>query len=130
MAWLKNTLLASAFLLTACAAKFDPVEHGRVIDIKHQASEALARGHCADHNMAKTVAERINSDTAWLVFYSQHIPKNQSMETMSLELQRITQEFAQRYQTGTPSRVYCELKLKNIITVVGVIQQTNARRAR
>ena len=42
-----------------------------------------------------------------------------------------TDDFARRYSQPTaPSRVFCELKLKNILTQIETIQHTNARRPR
>lgn len=126
----KLLLLASAFLV-ACAAKFDPVEHGRLVEVRHHAAEALERSYCSVPEQAKHTAQKLDSDAGWLLFYSQYTPKNESMQTMSAELKKITHDFAQRYQQSTaPSRVFCELKLKNIVTVVDVMQRTNARRTR
>lgn len=126
----KLLVISSCILLAACAQKFDPVEHSRVVDVRHRVDQALKHNLCADPVTARQLAEQIDSDVAWLVFYSQHIPKNESMERMAAEVKKTTAEFAQRYQTQQPSRVYCELKLKNISAQITVIQQTNARRAR
>lgn len=132
MVSLKKLLLVSSLvLLTACAQKFDPVEHSRIVDVRHHAQQALDHSHCASLDSAKRTAETLNEHASWLSIYSQHVPRNESMQRMSAELKKITQEFAQRYQQPTvPSRMYCELKLKNIVSVSSVMQQTNARRER
>ena len=127
----KLLLISSAVLLTACAQKFDPVEHSRVVDVHHTAQQALSQHYCSNADTARRTAESLDDHAGWLLVYSQHIPKNESMQVMSAELKKITHDFAQRYQSNTvPSRMYCELKLKNIISVIDVMQRTNARRSR
>lgn len=132
MALLKSTLLSSLILLTACAVKFDPVEHSRMVDVRHRVYQAQTENHCADPKMARYQAEALDSDATWLLFYSQHIPKNESVEKMAVELKNTTADFAKRYQdtTRTPGKVFCELRLKNIATQIEIIQRTNARRPR
>ena len=132
MALLKSTLLRSLILLTACAVKFDPVEHSRMVDVRHRVYQALNEQHCADPKMARYQAESLDSDATWLLFYTQYIPNNNSAEKMAVELKNTTADFAKRYQDTTkpPSKVFCELRLKNIATQIEIIQRTNARRPR
>jgi hypothetical protein len=132
MALLKSTLLSSLILLTACAVKFDPVEHSRMVDVRHRVYQAQTEQHCADPKMARYQAESIDSDATWLLFYTQYIPNNESAEKMAVELKNTTADFAKRYQDTTkpPSKVFCELRLKNIATQIEIIQRTNARRPR
>jgi hypothetical protein len=132
MALLKSTLLSSLILLTACAVKFDPVEHSRMIDVRHRVYQAQHEQHCADPKMARYQAESLDSDATWLLFYTQYIPNNESAEKMAVELKNTTADFAKRYQDTTkpPSKVFCELRLKNIATQIEIIQRTNARRPR
>jgi hypothetical protein len=132
MALLKSTLLSSLILLTACAVKFDPVEHSRMVDVRHRVYQALNEQHCADPKMARYQAESLDSDATWLLFYTQYIPNNNSAEKMAVELKNTTADFAKRYQDTTkpPSKVFCELRLKNIATQIEIIQRTNARRPR
>jgi hypothetical protein len=128
----KSILLSGLVFLTACAVKFDPVEHSRMVDVRHRVYQAQTEQHCADPKMAKYQAESLDSDATWLVFYSQHIPNNQSVEKMAVELKNTTADFAKRYQDSSkpPSKVFCELRLKNIATQIEIIQRTNARRPR
>jgi outer membrane biogenesis lipoprotein LolB len=132
MALLKSILLSSLILLTACAVKFDPVEHSRMVDVRHRVHQAQAEQHCADPKMARYQAETLDSDATWLLFYTQYIPNNESAEKMATELKNTTADFAKRYQDTTrpPSKVFCELRLKNIATQIEIIQRTNARRPR
>jgi hypothetical protein len=132
MALLKSILLSSLVFLTACAVKFDPVEHGRMVDVRHRVYQAQTEQHCADPKMARYQAESIDSDATWLLFYTQYIPNNQSAEKMAVELKNTTADFAKRYQDASkpPSKVFCELRLKNIATQIEIIQRTNARRPR
>ena len=132
MALLKKLLVVSSIALTACAVKFDPVEHSRMVDVRHRVYQALTEQHCADPKMAKYQAENLDSDATWLLFYTQYIPNNESAEKMAVELKNTTADFAKRYQDTTkpPSKVFCELRLKNIATQIEIIQRTNARRPR
>lgn len=130
MALSKSTLLVSLLLLVGCAVKFDPVEHSRIVDVRHRVDMAIQDHHCRDAQQAKHTAQTLHSDAMWLLFYSQHIPKNDSLQKMSQELAKTTEELVTRYRTSSPSTIYCELKLKNILTQVEVIQKTNSRRPR
>jgi hypothetical protein len=66
------------------------------------------------------------------LFYTQYIPNNDSAEKMATELKKTTTDFVKRYRDTekTPSKVFCELRLKNIATQIEIIQRTNARRPR
>lgn len=125
----KSILLVS-LLLAGCAVKFDPVEHSKLIDIRHRVDVATRDHHCRQSDLAKATAEQVHRDSIWLLMYSQHIPNNSSLEKMSTELVKTAEEFAGRYRGSPPSTVYCELKLKNIAQQVEIIQRTNARRPR
>lgn len=132
MVLLKSALLSSLMLLTACAVKFDPVEHSRMVDVRHRVYQAQTEQHCGDPKLARYTAENLNSDAAWLVFYTQYIPNNESAERMAVELKNTTADFARRYRDTekSPSKIFCELRLKNIATQIEIIQRTNARRPR
>jgi hypothetical protein len=132
MALLKKLLIVSSIALTACAVKFDPAEHSRMVDVRHRVYQAQTEQHCADPKMAKYQAESLDSDATLLLFYTQYIPNNESAERMAVELKNTTADFAKRYQDTTkpPSKVFCELRLKNIATQIEIIQRTNARRPR
>jgi hypothetical protein len=132
MALLKKLLIVSSIVLTACAVKFDPVEHSRMVDVRHRVYQAQTEQHCADPKMARYQAESLDHDAAWLLFYTQYIPNNNSAEKMATELKKTTADFAQRYRDTEkpPSKVFCELRLKNIATQIEIIQRTNARRPR
>ena len=132
MVLLKTLLIVSSIALTACAVKFDPAEHSRMVDVRHRVYQAQTEQHCADPKMAKYQAESLDSDATWLLFYTQYIPNNESAERMATELKNTTADFAKRYQDTTrpPSKVFCELRLKNIATQIEIIQRTNARRPR
>jgi hypothetical protein len=132
MVLLKKLLVVSSIALTACAVKFDPVEHSRMIDVRHRVYQAQTEQHCADPKLARFQAENLDSDATWLLFYTQYIPNNNSAEKMAAELKNTTTDFARRYRDTekTPSKVFCELRLKNIATQIEIIQRTNARRPR
>ena len=132
MELLKKLLVVSSIALTACAVKFDPVEHSRMVDVRHRVHQALNEQHCADPKLAKFQSENLDSDATWLLFYTQYIPNNTSAENMATELKKTTNDFAKRYRDTekTPSKVFCELRLKNIATQIEIIQRTNARRPR
>ena len=132
MALLKKLLVVSSILLTACAVKFDPVEHSRMVDVRHRVYQAQNEQHCSDPKLAKYQAENLDSDATWLLFYTQYIPNNTSAEKMATELKKTTADFVKRYRDTekTPSKVFCELRLKNIATQIEIIQRTNARRPR
>ena len=132
MVLLKKLLIVSSVALTACAVKFDPVEHSRMVDVRHRVYQAQTEQHCADPKMARYQAETLDSDATWLLFYTQYIPNNESAERMATELKNTTTDFAKRYQDTTkpPSKIFCELRLKNIATQIEIIQRTNARRPR
>ncbi len=132
MELLKKLLIVSSIALTACAVKFDPVEHGRMVDVRHTVHQALNEQHCSDPKLARYSAENLDSDATWLLFYTQYIPNNESAEKMATELKKTTTDFAKRYRDTekTPSKVFCELRLKNIATQIEIIQRTNARRPR
>jgi hypothetical protein len=132
MALLKKLLVVSSIALTACAVKFDPVEHSRMVDVRHRVHQAQIEQHCADPKLAKFQAETLDSDATWLLFYTQYIPNNQSAEKMATELKKTTADFSKRYRDTEkpPSKVFCELRLKNIATQIEIIQRTNARRPR
>jgi hypothetical protein len=132
MVLLKKLLIVSSIALTACAVKFDPVEHSRMVDVRHRVYQALNEQHCADPKLAKFQAENLDSDATWLLFYTQYIPNNTSAENMATELKKTTTDFVKRYRDTekTPSKVFCELRLKNIATQIEIIQRTNARRPR
>ena len=132
MVLLKKLLVVSSILLTACVVKFDPVEHSRMVDVRHRVYQAQNEQHCSDPKLARYSAENIDSDATWLVFYTQYIPNNESAERMAVELKKTTADFANRYQDPAhpPSKIFCELKLKNIAAQIEIIQRTNARRPR
>jgi hypothetical protein len=132
MALLKKLLIVSSVVLTACAVKFDPVEHSRMVDVRHRVYQSLNEQHCADPKLARYQAENLDSDATWLLFYTQYIPNNTSAENMATELKKTTNDFVKRYRDTekTPSKVFCELRLKNIATQIEIIQRTNARRPR
>ena len=132
MALLKSILLSGVVVLTACAVKFDPVEHSRMVDVRHRVYQALNEQHCSDPKLARYQAENLDSDATWLLFYTQYIPNNNSAEKMATELKKTTTDFVKRYRDTekTPSKVFCELRLKNIATQIEIIQRTNARRPR
>jgi hypothetical protein len=132
MALLKSILLSSLVVLTACAVKFDPVEHSRMVDVRHTVYVAQTEQHCTDSKLARYSAENIDSDATWLLFYTQYIPNNESAEKMAVELKNTTADFVKRYRDTekAPSKVFCELRLKNIATQIDIIQRTNARRPR
>jgi len=132
MVLLKKLLVVSSIVLTACAVKFDPVEHSRMVDVRHRVNQAQKEQHCADPKLARVQAENLDSDATWLLFYTQYIPNNESAERMAAELKKTTADFAQRYQDTNkpPSKIFCELRLKNIATQIEIIQRTNARRPR
>ena len=132
MALLKKLLVVSSIALTACAVKFDPVEHSRMVDVRHRVHQAQNEQQCADPKLAQYQAENLDSDAAWLVLYTQYIPNNESAERMAVELKKTTADFAKRYRDTTqpPSKIFCELRLKNIATQIEIIQRTNARRPR
>ena len=132
MVLLKKLLIVSSVVLTACAVKFDPVEHSRMVEVRHRVYHAQTEHHCADPKLARYSAENIASDATWLLFYTQYIPNNESAEKMATELKKTTDDFAKRYRDTArpPSKVFCELRLKNIATQIEIIQRTNARRPR
>lgn len=132
MVLLKKLLVVSSVLLTACAVKFDPVEHSRMVDVRHRVYQAQTEQHCTDPKLARLQAENIDSDATWLLFYTQYIPNNESAEKMAVELKNTTADFAKRYRDTekVPSKIFCELRLKNIATQIEIIQRTNARRPR
>jgi hypothetical protein len=129
---LKKLLVVSSIFLTACAVKFDPVEHSRMVDVRHRVYQAQTEQHCSDPKLAKFQAENLDNDATWLLFYTQYIPNNESAEKMAVELKNTTADFVKRYRDTekTPSKVFCELRLKNIATQIEIIQRTNARRPR
>jgi outer membrane biogenesis lipoprotein LolB len=132
MVLLKSILLSSLIFLTACAVKFDPAEHSRMVDVRHRVHQAQIEQHCANPKIAMYTAENLDSDATWLLFYTQYIPNNDSAEKMATELKKTTADFAKRYRDTEkpPSKVFCELRLKNIATQIEIIQRTNARRPR
>lgn len=130
MASSKNILLVSLLFVAGCAVKFDPVEHSRIVDVRHRVDVAIHDHHCRSAEQAKNTAHALHSDATWLAFYSQHIPNNDSLQKMSQDLVKTTEEFANRYKVTPPSTIYCDLKLKNILTQIEIIQRTNSRRPR
>lgn len=127
-----RALALSLVLLTGCAIKFDPVEHARIVDIHHRILQAQTDNHCADPAQMRGTARALDSDSHWLVLYAAHHPKNDSMQTMAAEFAKGTADLAGRYDANksAPSKVFCELRLKNLNTQIEVIQRTNARRPR
>ncbi len=69
--------------------KFDPIEHSRIVDVRHRVQQAQQNHHCADPKLAKYQAENLDSDVAWLVLYTQYIPNNESAERMATELKKL-----------------------------------------
>lgn len=132
MVQLKNILLVSSLaLLTACAAKFDSLEYGRVVDIRHTVSIAQQEGVCAKPAQAKTVADSVYSDARWLMLYSQYLPNNEPAEKMAVALFNTAAEFSKRYESTEPvSKVYCDLKLKTLAVQVETIQKSHGGRPR
>jgi len=132
MVQLKNILLVSALaFLTACAAKFDPLEYGRVVDIRHTVSVAQQENTCAKPAQARTVADSIYSDVRWLMMYAQYLPDNSPGEQMAVALFNTAAEFSKRYEAPEPvSKVYCDLKLKTLAVQVETIQKSHGGRPR
>ena len=132
MVLLKRILIASGLVvLTACAAKFDALEYGRVVDIRHTVSVAQQEGVCSDKLKAKLVADRIYSDARWLMMYSQYLPSNDPAEQMAIGVFNTAAEFSKRYDGVEPvSKFYCELKLKALAQQVETIQKSHGGRPR
>lgn len=132
MASLKKLLLVlSASVLAACAVKFDPVEHARIVNLHQLVQQAQEQNLCRDAVSARQAAQEIKREADYLLLYSRYIPNNDSMQKMAEEMVKSTNEFATRYSSGpVPSRVYCELKIKNLSAQIDIIQRTNARRPR
>ena len=132
MVQLKNILLASSLIiLTACAAKFDALEYGRVVDIRHTVAIAQVEGVCADRTKAKIVADKIYKDAHWLMTYAQYLPNNEPGEQMAVAVFNTAAEFSKRYDSTEPvSKFYCDLKLKGLAVQVETIQKSHGGRPR
>ena len=132
MALSTRLVVLSGIFLAGCAVKFDPVEHARIVDIHFNIQQAISTNQCSyPVSMAET-ARTIARDADWLALYVQHVPNNQSLQTMSTEFAKGSQDLAARYEPSKPppSKIFCELRLKNLNTQIEVIQRTNARRPR
>lgn len=129
---LKKVLLISCIsILAACAAKFDGLEYGRVVDIRHTVSIAQQEKVCEKPGQAKTVADSIYSDARWLMIYAQYLPNNEPGEQMAIGLFNTAAEFSKRYDSVEPvSKFYCELKLKALAQQVETIQKSHGGRPR
>lgn len=132
MALLKKLLLISGItILTACAAKFDVLEYGRVVDIRHTVSIAQQEKVCERTSQAKIIADSIYKDARWLMIYSQYLPNNEPGEQMAIGLFNTAAEFSKRYESTEPvSKFYCDLKLKALAQQVEIIQKSHGRRPR
>ena len=131
MALLKNALLVSSLaVLTACAAKWDNADYGRIVDIRHTVTVAQRDHVCDNPKQAQTVADTLERDAHWLMLYSDYLPNNEPNQQMSTALYNTVAEFSKRYQGTPPSKIYCELKLKTVAQQIDTIQRTNAGRPR
>lgn len=129
--WKNISLAVSVLALSACATKFDPVEHGKIVDIHHRLQQAQTQNLCQDPGTARALAHELKRDVDWFAMYAQYIPNNENIEKMAKEMAKSADEFATRYNSGTtPSRIYCELKIKTLNSQIDIIQRTNARRPR
>ena len=113
-------------LLSACAAKFDSKEYGRMVDIRY----SLDAVNCQDPSSARTMAITVKQHTDWLALYSQHLPDNSNTQAMVAALDRSATEFATRYQNATPSQAYCRAKVQNLQVEIDIILKTTGRRPR
>jgi len=125
-------LSLATLLLSGCSllsvSHFDANEQAQIVTIV-QLSQNKAM--CEDAAKASALSAQIAQTTEWLKLYSQDIPNNGPMQTMTKEINDSAAEFRDRYhRLPVPAKLYCEIKLNNINTMANTMREVSARRPR
>ena len=125
-------LSLATLLLSGCSllsvSHFDANEQAQLVTIVQMTQN---KSHCEDVTKASSISSQIAQTTDWLRLYSQDIPNNGPMQTMTKELDDSAREFRDRYtRLPVPARLYCEIKLNNINTMANTMREVSARRPR
>lgn len=124
--------LSSIVMLCGCAlfpSNFDNQEHARLVTISHM---TLNTEVCEDLNNTKNMVQTIKHHVGWLKIYSGPLPNNAKMASMVGNLDNMVSGFEARYNDSstTPSKFYCEQKVKLINEATNEIITVSARRPR
>ena len=119
-------LLGGCSLLSV--SHFDPNEQAQIVTVVQLSHN---KAMCEDAAKAAALSAQIAQTTGWLRLYSQDIPNNGPMQTMTQQLDDSAAEFRDRYtKAPPPGRLYCEIKLNNIMTMANTMREVSARRPR
>lgn len=122
-------------LLTGCSAinayrmgKYDNVEHDKINYIRTLAETSA--DNCDTPEYIKGVSSVILVKSIEYKNFSATLPNNEEAGKLGGLLVELTTGFKKSYDSGSPSKVVCELKLKNIEDSAKRIQTVIARKPR
>lgn len=122
---LSGCAIWDAFMMTP----FDPSEYLLVTTIRTDAGTYKAQ--CDDAAASKKNTADIANKTQLFENYSKEIPHNDNSYKASQELNKIAQEFQDRYtKSTTVSSTYCKLKFGSIENSAATIQHVLGSRPR
>jgi hypothetical protein len=129
-------LIPLIFLLTGCAVidayrmgKYDVIEHDKINNIRSSAE--LSIPYCGDNDTVKVISTNLYNKSVELKNYSSTLPNNKEAGELSGMLVEVTGSMMKAYQEDKPhSKVFCELKLKNVEDSAIKIQTVIARKPR
>jgi len=125
---MKNTvLLLAILLLSACAAKFDTVEYGRLVDMRHIANSSV----CVSLEDTKDTLLLLQEYVQKQAIYSKHLPNNTATIEMVDALQNTVDRFAAQYASrDTASLAFCRIQMNIISSQLDAMLATIGRRPR
>ncbi len=129
---MKKLAIIFVFLLSGCSvvqayfmAKYDPVEHSMINDIRTTAELA----DCKDVASMKNTAYRLYSVGTAFRNYSNSIPDNEPATIIADNLLIIIKGVNNKYQNSTEvSETYCKLKIDSIKDAATEAQRVIARK--
>ncbi len=110
----KISILMLILSLSACYnLNFDSLEYDRYVTIKQQTDNIISL--CGTDSITPKINDLKQSmDHQYL--YSSNRQSRPQIATVANELKAMIDGLYTRYQSGTPSKVYCQEKLTNIST--------------
>lgn len=109
---MKKIILILTLFLSGCvtSAHFDNNEYASVVRLEVYTRQISTS--CENPTKVKMMIDQLESDVEYLVTYTKFLKVNKSTHEIALVLQSQVKELKQAYEKGTPTDIYCQVKLK------------------
>jgi hypothetical protein len=121
---LQSCAIYDAYMMT----HYDPNEYKAITDIRAEAQ--LYKGQCSNEMLSIVNANKLAFDTRSFALYSENVPRNENLQTASVELDKIAQGLATQYNNGKVSAMFCKIKFESIEHNAATMQKTIGARPR